>query len=166
MSWAVSLMKAPEDAVTLDDVPEGYGHLGTVAQVVERLRGIIPEACFQSDTAPGAWFENYEDRTEGGVECDAYSLRMYLQTLEDEAEPGMPSTGMPTMAKDTIMCVFLAFKPAGDPHKDMNHPVWDFIAAACRALECRAEDDGRFLGPDGRPIPLPEPKWPWWQFWR
>lgn len=170
MSWAVSLMKASEDAVTLEDVPEGYSHLGTVAQVIERLRSIIPKEWFDNDddgTLPVAWFGAHGDATSGGVECDVYSLRIYLQTLEDEAEPGTtPATAMPATALDTVVCVFLAFKPVGNPHRDMSHPVWDFIAAACRVLECRAEDDARFLGADGRPIPLPEPKRPWWSFWR
>jgi hypothetical protein len=162
MSWDILLMKAPDDALITEDVPESYGNLGKVAKVIECLRTLIPQKWFDNPddgTLPVAWFTT--ENIWGGVDCEAYGLRIYLQTSEREVDPFMPVT-----ATDTVECVFLEFHPVGNPHKDMNHPVWDFIAAACRALECRAEDDARFLGPDGRPIPVPEPKRPWWQFWR
>jgi hypothetical protein len=166
MTWDILLMKAPEDAVIRSDVPEGYGNLGKVADVVERLRSVIPKVWFDaSGTIPTAWFTT--DDIWGGVDCNAYSLRIYFHTSERELEPLDPLT--PVRATDTVEQVYLAFQRGRDP-RDTNpycdDPVWDFIAAACRALECRAEDDARFLGPDGRPIPVPEPKRPWWQFWR
>jgi hypothetical protein len=171
MSWDVCLMKAPGDALTLGDVPQGYGYLGTVAHVVARLQSIIPKEWFDNadsandDTLPVAWF-TIEDIW-GGVDCDAFGLRIYFHTLEDDRV----GRATPVNMTDIVTSVFLAFQPGSDPHhtdphRDMNHPVWDFIAAACLALECRAEDDTRFLGPDGRPIPLPESRRPWWRFWR
>jgi hypothetical protein len=166
MSWDVCLMKAAEDALTLDDVPHGYGRLGKVADVIARLRSIIPREWFDNantsndNALPVAWFTT-EDIW-GGVDCDYYSLRIYIHTIEDQANPGT----VPVTMIDTVEFVQLTFQPAGNPHRDMSHPVWDFIAAACRALDCRAEDNTRFLGPDGRPIPLPEPMRPWWRFWR
>jgi hypothetical protein len=156
MTWDVGLMKAPGGAVVTEDVPDGYGNLGKVADVVERLRSTIPAKWFDNaetandGTLPVAWFTTEE--IWGGVDCDAYSLRIYLHTSEDYAYDGPGA--VPVTAVDTVEFVQLAFQPVGNPHKDMNHPVWDFIAAACRALECRAEDDTRFLGADGRPIPM------------
>jgi hypothetical protein len=162
MTWDVHLCKAPAEAIRLDDVPDGYGGLGKVADVVERLRSIVPGAWLDTGTVPGAWFEDNEKTgIWGGVECDAYSLRIYLHTSEDGADPEAP-----VKATDNVESVLLAFQPAGDPHRDMDHPVWDFIADACRALECRAEDDTWFLGPDGRPAPAPDrTSRPWWRFW-
>jgi hypothetical protein len=167
MTWDVHLMKAPGKAVFTEDAPEGYGRLGQVAHVVGCLRSIVPEEWFanaKKGAIPSAWFT--AENIWGGVDCDVYSLRIYFQTAARELEPLAPVT-----ETDIVEQVHLAFQPGigphdRNPHRDMGHPAWDFIAAACRALECRAEDDGRFLGPDGRPIPLPEPKRPWWRFWR
>jgi hypothetical protein len=163
MSWGIHLMKAPVDAVTLEDVPEGYGTLGTVAEVVERLRSVIPKAWFDAGRIPTAWFTT-EDIW-GGVDCHAYSLRIHFDTVEDD----IAGTATPVNATDIVKQVFLVFQRGSDPYDTnprCNNPIWDFVAAACRVLDCRAEDDTRFLGADGRPIPLPEPKRPWWRFWR
>jgi hypothetical protein len=163
MPWDVHLMKAPEDAVRLHDVPERYGYLGRAADVVERLRSIIPKQWFdnaENHTTPSAWFTTEDIR--GGVECDAYGLSIYLHTLEEQAYAG-PGT-VPAKLSDTVEYVNLAFHKTGARYRNMNDLVWDFIADACRALECRALDFDRFLGSDGRPVP--ELSRPWWRFWR
>ncbi len=151
MSWDVTLCKAPADAVGLDDLPDreddGPGDtLGTEREVVERLQQVLP----------GAWFESDDTGTWGGVDEDAYGLRVYL------IKPDAPPSG----SIDVVERVCLSFQSRGDPHRDMDHPVWRVIAAACEALQCRAEDDGFFLGSDGRPIESPRAAKRWWQVWR